>query len=466
MRRVLAVLGLGLLVVAAAFVADHSGRVEIDWQDWQIGTSVGVLVAALAVAAALLWVLFSLIAGVVRLPRRFRRNRAERRRRLGDVALTRGMIALAAGDAAVAQRHARRAEILLADAPLTLLLAAQAAQLGGDEAEARRRYMLLLDQPEAAFLGLRGLIGQALRAGDGAEALRLTEQARDLRPDAGWVFETLLALQTRAGRWTAAREALAAATRRHLLPVARAAHHRGVILHELSREAEHAGERRRAVALAANAQDAAPDLAPLAVRHARLLIAEDRRRAARRVVERAWREAPHPELARVWGELGAAAPALEVVTWFERLAAENPDSAESDLAAAEAALAAQLWGEARRHLARAIAAAPAGPSRRICHLMARLEDNEHPQTSRARDWLDRALLAPPDPTWLCANCGGDSGEWQSLCHRCQGFDTLGWRVPSASASTAAALSPVPPPVGLPPLLSIPNDLASARQSDN
>jgi HemY protein len=464
MRRLVALAALVLLAVAAATVANQPGTVEITWRGWEIGTSVGVLIAALAVAAAALWLLFFALAGLVRLPRRFRRNRAERRRRAGDAALTRGMIALAAGDAPGAQRYARRAETLLGTAPLTLLLAAQAAQLGGDEAEARRRYTVLLDEPEGIFLGLRGLLGQALRDGDGAEALRLAARARELRPDAGWVFETLFALQIRAGSWQAACETLDAAAKRHLLPAERAAHHRGVIFHELSLAAERDGEQRHALSLAATAEAAAPDLAPLAARHARLAIADDRRRAARRAVERAWRTAPHIELAAVWAELGGGMPALELVTWFERLAAQNPDAAESDIAVAEAALAAQLWGEARRHLNRAIAASPHGPARRLCHLMARLEESEHPPANHARDWFDRVLSAAPDPTYLCTRCGGESAEWRSSCGRCQGFDTLAWRAPSEAAPNAVALPPAAP-VGLPPLLSIPDGLAAARQSD-
>ena len=59
---------------------------------------------------------------------------------------------------------------------------------------------------------------------------------------------------------------------------------------------------------------------------------------------------------------------------LQRLAARNPEAGESHLAIAEAALAAQLWGEARRHLTLAEGVAPpAGPSRRLCLLMARLE---------------------------------------------------------------------------------------------
>jgi HemY protein len=170
-------------------------------------------------------------------------------------------------------------------------------------------------------------------------------------------------------------------------------------------------------------------------------------------------------LARVWAELGGGAPALELVTWFERLAAHNPDAAESHVAVAEAALAAQLWGEARRHLGLAIAAAGAGgPSCRLCLLMARLEEGEHPRSGSARDWLDRALGARPDPAYICARCGGESGEWQALCPHCRGFDTLAWRSP---APLEPGMMTLPSAGGLVTAsrLAIPNRLASVGQSD-
>jgi HemY protein len=328
---------------------------------------------------------------------------------------------------------------------------------------ARQRYTALLGAKEGAFLGLRGLIGQALRAGDSEGALRLAARAQELRPNAGWAFETLFALQTRVGRWEAARDTLAAAVRRHLLPQARAEHHRGVILYELSRATEGEGDARRALTLAGSAATLVADVAAPAVRYARLLIADGRQRAARRVVEAAWRTAPHPDLARIWGELGSSQPALGLVGWFERLAACNPASPESALALAEATLAAQLWGETRRHLGQVIEGAPEAATPRVCRLMAQLEDSEHPGQGRGRDWLDRALVAPPDPGYLCARCGAGNAEWRALCVHCQGFDTLAWRMPRTAP--APATPPVLPELNeASALLPMPDGLASAGQS--
>ncbi|MGE5268681.1 MAG: hypothetical protein ACM3JG_03295, partial [Thiohalocapsa sp.] len=121
----------------------------------------------------------------------------------------------------------------------------------------------------------------------------------------------------------------------------------------------------------------------------------------------------------------------------------HPQSVDGQLAAADAALTAQLWGEARHHLERAAATAPQ-PSRRLCQLMARLEDGEKGNAAAARLWLDRALAAPPAACYVCARCGGSDAQWQPLCRHCGAFDTLAWRpAPSAGAIVPPASATAP-----------------------
>jgi len=328
----------------------------------------------------------------------------------------------------------------------------------------------MLERPEMAFLGLRGLLNQALRAGDPGTALRLTERAATLRPDTTWAVENLFELEAREGRWDAALETLAQAVKRRIIPRERARHRRGVILYELSLAALAGGERARGRNLAAQAQALTPDLAPSAAHHARLLLEDDRTGPAAKAIERAWRTIPHPDLAQVYGAIHDGATPLDKFKSFERLASQNPDARESHLIVAEAALDAQLWGEARRHLERALSApappfiarvpnrAPfagppaadenpslAGPTPRLCLMMARLEEAEHGVGPGSREWLDRAVTAMPDPRYICAACGGESLEWRSLCPHCGSFDTLAWRTPAwaAAGSTLPVLAKPP-----------------------
>jgi len=174
------------IAVAAGILAAHPGSVSLRWEDWHVDTSVGVLVTAVVLIATLSAAFFHLLRRILGGPRAFVRARRERRRRQGYRALTQGMVAVAAGDAEEAQKFARKADVLLAEPPLTLLLSAQAAQLNGDERAAQSYFRAMLERPETEFLGLRGLVMQALRGGDEGAALALAERARELRPRTPW----------------------------------------------------------------------------------------------------------------------------------------------------------------------------------------------------------------------------------------------------------------------------------------
>jgi HemY protein len=353
------------------------------------------------------------------------------------------MVAVAAGDADEAQRLARRADALLAEPPLTLLLSAQAAQLKGDEQAAARYFSAMLDRAETEFLGLRGLIMQALRRQDEATALTLTERAKALRPKTPWVVSSLFELQARAGKWAAADETLADAAKRKTLAAPVSRQHRAILHLEQSREAAAAGRPGDALKLAAKAHTLDPGFAPAAVHYAGLLRIGGKLRHARKVIEAAWRAAPHPSLAASYEEIHADETPLARVKLFERLAALNPAHAESSLALAAAAFKAKLWGEARRHLhlagANSANATATMPSPRVCKLMADLEEAEHDDHPAARSWLTRAATTPTaDPAYQCRVCGAEHAEWSALCPCCRSFGSLAWRVPGPVATPHAA----------------------------
>jgi len=442
-RLVLALVVIAALVAIAVLFADEPGTLSLVWGGWQIETSVAVLL--LGVVGAI--VLILLLSRVTRAPRAFLRSRRERRRREGYKALTQGMVAVAAGEADEARRLARKADALLSEPPLTLLLQAQSAQLDGDERAARNYFLAMLERPETEFLGLRGLLTQALKSGDDAAALDLAERARTLRPKTGWALAHLGELQARAGRWKEAEATLAQALKRKALTPAEHRRMQAALLLERSRAAASAGDARAALDLADRAQDADPSFAPAAGWRAGLLRDAGRPRQAQRVIEAAWRVAPEPALAEVYASVVPDETPLQRMQRIQRLAAANPDHLESHLALAEAALRARLWGEARRHLASAGVREDADPlpPARASRLMAEVEESEHRDSARARLWLSRAAAAAArEHTYVCGKCGAEAARWVSVCPACRAFASFEWRMPLHGARDRLAI-PVPPP---------------------
>lgn len=437
---------IAIAVLAAVTLADYPGRVSVDWQGWRVDMSVGILVlfVALFIAAA---VAISRFWGAIRrAPGRFLDMRRTSRRDRGYKALTQGMVAVAAGDVGEARRWARKADALLDDPPLTMLLSAQAAQLGGEEAAARRYFEAMLDHPDTAFLGVRGLLMQSIKAGDKVEALRLAERAYKLRPETGWVVNQLFELQVESGLWSEANEVIASAIRRKTLPAATARRRRAAVLVEHSRVAEAEGDRDTAFARASEAHNLDPTLVPATLALARLYKARDRASKAERLIEEAWARAPNPELAAMYGKVIPDKDPLARVKKFQRLFSFRPDHPESHIALAETSLAARLWGEARKHLK---AAAGTSPTARICRLMAELDENENGDMESSRKWLAMATTAAPDEAWVCSDCGAIAGAWTALCGNCGSFGSLAWQAPPRAARLpASGAAPRPRPAAL------------------
>jgi len=438
-RVILLFLQIAILVIASYYLTKNPGRVAVDLGNWRIDTSTGFLAFVVAVVVVAAVVVSRFWGAIRRAPGRFMESRRIGRQQRGYKALTQGMVAVAAGDVTEARRWARKADALLDEPPLTMLLSAQAAQLGGEEAAARRYFEAMLEHPDTAFLGVRGLLMQSIKAGDKAEALRLAERAYKLRPETGWVVDQLFELQVESTLWGAANETIATAIRRKTLPAAAARRRRAAVLVEHSRLAEAEGDIDTALSRAREAHDLNPALVPATLALARLFKARDRAAKAVRLIEEAWARSPTPELAAAYGVMMEDTDPLARVKRFQRLFSFRPDHPESHVALAEVSLAARLWGEARKHLA---AAAGTAPTARVCRMMAELEELESGNMEASRQWLARATTAVPDEAWVCNSCGAVAGSWSALCGNCNAFGSLAWQAPPRAMRLAA---PAPKP---------------------
>ena len=414
------------LMFAAVWLVERPGAVTVQWSGWRLDTSVGVLLAAVLVLilfALLLWLLYRWIVGA---PEALLEGWGDNRRRRGYLALTQGLAAVAAGDAAEAQKNARKAEQLLLEPSLTLLLSAQAAQLNGDREGARRAFNSMLEDEQMTFLGLRGLIAQSLNDGNQAQALDYAERAFRLRPQTPWLVHSLFDMQAQVGQWKAAQQTLEAGLRTRVVAADKGRTLKALLLVERSREAAREGRDSEALGLAREAFGLAPERIAVAIRLAERQIKAGQGGRAMKTLERTWSLAPHPDLATLYLEASGETDSLKRVGVVRRLVEQKTDDAESHIAIAQAALDAGLWGEARRHLE---LAGGAHPTTRVCRMMADVEERSGGGSPKVHEWLARAAAAPADRAWRCSACGAHHEAWRSVCESCGAFGTLHWRAP-------------------------------------
>ncbi|MDE2464796.1 MAG: hypothetical protein KGO02_13900 [Alphaproteobacteria bacterium] len=447
MRRILGFFAFAVIAAfAAVWLASLKGHFDLEIGDWQIHMSAGLFVGAAALFALSAVVLARILSLIFGAPGSLGQWWQLRRRRRGEDALSRALLAAAAGDAPEIERWSKRVSPDLVASPLGLLLAAQAGALAEDDKAQRAACEAMLTHENTEFLGLKWLIEDALKRHDRERAIELADRAYALRPHTVWPSNTLFELRAAHAEWTEATSVLDAAAKARLVPPDIARRRRAVLLAVRATEAE-TSDPKQALTLALQALDLAPGLLPAAVLAARRLVYAGKDSRAEDIIEKAWSHTPHPDLAIAYGALHPRETAPERSERLLRLAGFCPQHFESCVLEAEQHIVMSRWADARRVLTPWTASpVPA----RICVLFAEIEERQHHDAVAARSWLLRGVQAPRDSDWCCHRCGWTSPKWSAICGQCSSFDTLDWNapqkpgqdtVPSGDMSVAAAAAP-------------------------
>jgi HemY protein len=431
-RIVLYLLGVAAIATGMSWLADRPGSMVINWQGYEVETSVFRAVVLLSLFLAFVIFAWSLLRQIWSSPAMLGNFFTRRRQERGLDALSGGMIAIGAGDRTLATRYAVQARKSLPNEPLTQLLRAQAAQLSGDRATSRRIFEAMLGQPDTEQLGLRGLFLEAQREGEGEAARQFAERALRLNPRLGWPIEALFELQCREGRWDDALDTITTARKYGHLDKSQADRRRAVLLTGRAQELEDTNGA-KALELASEAHALAPDLIPAAAIAGRQQAARGSAVKVAKVIERTWKLAQHPELALVYSYARPGDSPRDRLERVQRLAHLGSHSPESQIALATAAIEARDWKEARHALAPLL---EEEPSQRVYTLMARIEGEESNDAGRVREWLARAAVAPRDPAWTAD--GVVSDRWAPVSPVTGALDAFQWKVPLETAGESDA----------------------------
>lgn len=412
MLKVILFLLAGFVILAAAWLlAGIPGHLVASVGGFTVETSAPVAILMLVALVAVILIVLRLVRGMLGIPHRSLVWRRRHRLSLGERAVTRVLVALAAGEQATARKEARRARNLIGDSPQTLLLVAEAGRLSGREDEAEEAFRALTNQKDARFLGLRGLLRQAIDRRDWPEALVIAKQAEAAHPGTVWLRQQRADLALQTENWAEALELVGPDPRRPTYYIAAA-------------DAE--PDPPRALNYAKHAWKQDPAFPPAVLAYASRLRASGQERRAQSCIAEAWRRAPHPELAEF--ALALEPDKLARVQAVKRLVAGNPANPESRLLLARVALDAGLTGEARHQVE--IAESEGVKQRRLCLLLAEIEEQERGDTETGRlaqrDALRRAATAEPDPHWQCTNCHTDHAGWHPKCGVCGNVGTVQW----------------------------------------
>jgi HemY protein len=413
-----------LLIVAVAaallswqVISTDQGSVQINWFGTEITTSalfaLLVLVFILAVALPLLRLLMFLMDAPGRIGKASQRARVRR----GQEALALGLIAAEAGEFEDARRHADKAEDLIDEPRLALLLQARAAEVSGDTAAAERAYSGMLQNEDTEVLGRKGLMAAALKRGDRTAARAHAEAALKASKTSTWPFQYAFDLAVQAADWENAIEALDLGDKRKQIEDKIAKRRRAVLMTAQAAKLERERRADKAADMTQKAFRIAPAFAPAGAMAARLLVGEGKAERAAAIVEEAWENGPHPALAHAYRDLMPGETREQRADRMRLLAEKRRDHRESKIIQAELAMERGDWGAAQSHLEDAYRE---NPSSRICILFAQVARGRGDENA-ARTWLAQAAAAPREADWSDLDPEGpafmyDDSDWARLVY--------------------------------------------------
>lgn len=438
------------LAWGASWLLEAEGGVTIQFLGEELPlTPIKAVIAVLLFALAL-WVLFKVVGFLIAflkfingdntaISRYFARNRQNK----GMAAVTEAMLAMASGEGKAALIQAKRADKLLDQPALTKLLTAQAATEAGETKIAEEAYKSLLDDNKTRFVGVQGLLGQKLAAGDTEVAGKLAQKAFSLNPKHEPTQNMLLKLQSTNEDWSGARKTIGAKLKHGQIP--RDLHKRrdAVLSLAQSRALRLEGKVDEAQAIAIEANRLSPTLVPAAVAAAKAYHEQEKPRYATKVLKAAWEENPHPSIAAAFAALGPDETPQARLKRFGALFKSNPQHAETVRTKAELALTAGDTALARTTLTSLV---ETDPTVRSVTLMAAIEKVEGASEDVVRSRITQAISAQRDAQWICSNCGEFHDDWEPVCDSCGGMDTLSWtRPPMGDVSNVQTLPLVAAP---------------------
>ncbi len=424
---------IGFVVAFVMWVAERPGTITIDWLEYKATFHVGLFIIFMLLVVVLGIIIFSLIKAALDLPQNIERYRDITAKDKGIKALSIGLTAVAAGDSkSAAYQSARVRKFLKNDNAMSLLLEAQSARLEGREMDAARAFTELLEDKNAEFLGVRGLLQSALDCGDNEGALELCHRALSIHPKQLWLLQITYELEIKENNWDAARKILYRLEKSKAITAEKANSDRVAMLLAQADLAKDLGNEELMYRCLTKAYKMDKHFIPTILRLGDIYLARGKRRAVVSMVEQAWKANTHTGLVDLWGQ--SAPPArdndpMAYVRWFERLADIVPESVEGLQALANVLISEGLWGEARKKLEQA---ENIRPNVNLYKIWARLEERATHDDKAVRIWLEKAADAPRERVWICSETGRIYEQWMAISD--QGlFNTIIWDFPQGRA---------------------------------
>lgn len=411
------VLVIVLLCVAAGWFANGSGDMVLEWNNYELTTSTANFVFLLVIIIVVMVIVLPSVAGLFGLPKRWLKERENRKFRQGLDHVTQTMIAIASGNAAQASGHLKRANKVLAGQAIIPLLETQIAAATKDQTLLQTSLNQLQQHPETKALASKGLAEMHMRKGEMISAIPFAEQAIDLEPKNVDSFLITLTLYVENKQFSQAESLIEGGRKRKVINKSRYEALLAMVSYLRSMQAR--GE--EAVSHIRTAYAHAPQAPHIYARYIELHNTPERMTDALNALKRSWEGCFSPLLYRLAGELKLEARDQKKL--YQKLVGLSlKGKPYAYLLLAEMAMKRDDSKQAYGFLADAHGALGSR-----FDLEPPLKDELPEYAEQLAEAYAQATVQLETAHWACHTCGQSVEAWQAVCGSCQGLNSIGIR---------------------------------------
>ena len=423
------------IAFGASWLSQQEGMTTVTWLGYRGEISSSMAVVLITILCVVVMMIDRMVRALFRWPSLFSAGWQARRRQKGELALSLGFVALAAGDHKAAVKQARRAEKLLDKGILTDLLVAQSSYANGDAKAANRYFKKLAGEKQTAYFGQLGLMRLHQQAPDDQQgelsqlAYHAAEKAFALDPTSAEAAQVILQKALLDRHWRKALDCLKVYVNHSggqtEDEIRKAGDLHARLCLQLAQEAMESEALAEAISYGEQAIAERPDFAPASHFLVSALLEKNDKRQAQKLALKSFLACPHPmTLASLQKVRSDNDGSFINFATKQALKSKRPD--DGLMAVAGFALSAGIWASASQLLSQLSADYPRHNEYFMmkAQIAKALEDDEGQQ-----DALEQAAMAPRAGLWQCLQCGDGHASYHFDCPSCQVPAQIHWHWP-------------------------------------
>jgi len=412
---------------------EYPGTVEIHWQGHIIKLTVAVAAFMLASLITAILLFHMLYRKIVNFPIRWRESRKVKQMTHALDLILDNFEAHAAKNVKKTLNTVSALEKLFPDHQLVQKIKAKSLLAEGHDRKALRIFDKLSHNPQTKFLGLKYLVEYHVANKNEEQVLLTLREIFETCPHQTEFHRLLLRYEVKGKSWDRALAVVVAMMKhREVLP-AEYRRLKGTLLFFMGKELYEKANNLKSLAKVEEAYELRPGFTPIALFLAHSYADHQEINRAKKIIERSWRTCPHPALADFYKSLSPSEMTpTQWVSTLSNLHGLNPEDPMGHYLMAKACFEAELWGQVKIHLEKALKEAPHEAAIQLYNTFL---ERSAELAGSLTPIVQAIKHIPKAPLWQCHSCGALSAEWDFFCNSCHAMNHFLWGVPDEGAST-------------------------------